>query len=141
MFWILAFLRSKTPLFQLSQVSTRLGTPTTPRMVTPLLLSSELQVHDTLIPDITLSGPSTIKLEVGAEFVDPGASAVDEASGETQAFSDLDYLPGTSSTRATWRTGNDALLNLDNDGGLLACYAVERPPVHQRPRKQGHRLP
>ena len=91
-----------------------------------------------MIPDITLSGPSTIKLEVGAEFVDPGASAVDEASGETQAFSDLDYLPGFLLHQGYLEDpGNDALLNLDNDGGLLAGNAVGARQFTNGPENKG----
>ena len=84
-----------------------------------------VQVVDTLSPEITLSGSSTIKLEVGATFTDPGFSATDQASGETQAFSDLEYVPGYLLHQGYLENpGSDADLNLDNNGGLLAKQAV-----------------
>ena len=84
-----------------------------------------VQVVDTLTPEITLSGPSTVKLSVGATFTDPGVSATDQASGVTQAFSDLEYVPGYLLHQGYLEDpGSDADLNLDNDGGLLAKQAV-----------------
>lgn len=43
--------------------------------------SATLSVHDTLAPAITLAGGSVVTNELGAAFVDPGASATDQCAG------------------------------------------------------------
>lgn len=78
-------------------------------------------VRDTLAPSITLQGENVVRIKVGDAYVEPGFSATDQRDGDTLVVSNLNYKWNTLNVDGYLEAGrNDALLNYDNNGGLLA---------------------
>ena len=74
---------------------------------------------------VTLTGDAVVKLTVGEGWTDPGASAVDQGDGTTAVASDLAYgLNRILKSGFKLDPSNDALLNLDANGGLLSETAI-----------------
>lgn len=77
-------------------------------------------VADTRAPVITLNGDATIKLAKDAELIDPGATALDSRDGDLPAYSSLELYPGRLEATGYLITFSDALMNIDQNMGLLA---------------------
>ena len=101
-------------------------------------VSRVIEVRDTKPPVITLEGETYVKLEVGETWTDPGYSAVDVGTGSIPVLSDELLIPNQMQlTVYTAAAGGDALLNLDQNGGIMALEPAATHPFDTGPGNRG----
>ena len=77
-----------------------------------------VEVGDFLPPELTLSGPDTLKLQIGQPYVDPGFTATDTVDGEIIPFTSL-MIPDHLLHRGSSPGWPEDAMNLDKNGGML----------------------
>ena len=96
-----------------------------------------IEVEDTQAPVLTLNGAEVVKLTVGADYVEEGATATDLASGDLFVFNPLEHTFGELDHHGYMETSNDVFLNLANDGGIIAEKIVGSAKLTTGPDNSG----